>query len=69
MLVCSGKEAAREDPGGLADACKKLDIKIGKRHEDYCFDGAGLAKWVENTTDINPETGGVFGGGNAATQM
>jgi hypothetical protein len=53
----------------LADACKKLDINLGTRHEDYCFDGAGLARWANNTTDIDMETGEVFGGDDITGQM
>jgi len=53
----------------LADACKKLDIDVGRRHEDYCFDGSGLARWAKNTTDIETETGEVFGGDDITGRM
>jgi hypothetical protein len=75
LLVQSGVEAASAslgqlfDASGLADACEKLDINMGKRHEDYCFDGSGLASWAKNTTDIETETGEVYGGDNITGQM
>ena len=53
----------------LADAGKELDIDIGKRHEDYCFNGSGLANWAKNATDIETETGEVFGGDDITGQM
>jgi hypothetical protein len=45
----------------LDKACSKLDIDMGKRHEDYCFDGIGTAQWAENATDIDTDTGKAFG--------
>jgi hypothetical protein len=75
LLVRSGEEAANAslgqlfDVSSLADACKKLDIDIGRRHEDYCFNGCGLASWAKNTTDIETETGEVFGGEDITGQM
>jgi hypothetical protein len=62
LLVQSGEEAADTslgqmfDASSLADTCKKPDIVIGRRYEDYCFDGSGLASWAKNTTDIEMET-------------
>jgi len=67
LVAQSGEEAAYAsfgqsfDASSLADACKKLDINIGKRYEDTLF----RRVWVRqvgamNATDI--ERGEVFGG-------
>ncbi len=74
LLVHSGETVhgslgQPSDASSLADACKKLDINMGKRHEDYCFNGSGLASWSKNATDIDTDTGEVFGGDDIVGQM
>ena len=46
LLVHSGETVhgslgQPSNASSLADACEKLDINMGKRHEDYCFNGSG----------------------------